>query len=116
MKVINKVAYFITNETTNNEIAIAIDSLNKAEEIKEFLYNTSPEHSYRIEQREIEIKEIEKGDKIHHVKYDGTVDTSRTDEVISISKNLWGDIIYKTKEINGNRRGEVCPKYVVLAQ
>jgi hypothetical protein len=113
MKIHTKQVYFVIDETTGKEQYK--EDKNSAEETKQFLSEIIPDHSFRIEQREIEEKEIEKGDKIHWL-HNGKIDTNRTDIVTAIKKNAWGDIIYRTKEINGSRTGEAYPQYIVLVQ
>jgi hypothetical protein len=67
----------------------------------------------KTEHTTIEVKEIEKGDKVHWL-HNGKPDTERTDIVTDIKKDIYGDRRFLTREINGNRRGMAYESDLVL--
>ena len=52
--------------------------------------------------------EIEVGD---YVKW---VDTGRIDKVTKVTENIWGDKVYRTKELNGDKIGEAYGSSIEL--
>ncbi len=78
---------------------------------------------YNLKNRDFKFKI---GDKIHHIqekringKIERVADTDRIDIITDIVENTWGDMQYRTKEINhkeGERQriGQVYEKWIVL--
>lgn len=120
MKVITEHKYFVYDTITGKGDKTGCDTIEEAEEqlqfLKEFLIDTINEYNFIIEGKDTIRKEIEKGDKVHWI-INNKIDYARTDIVTKIVKNLWGDIQYITKEIEGqNRRGQAYLEYLVLAE
>ena len=90
------------------------ETLERAEHTVEFLKDIL-NISSTIEERQKVIFEIEKGDKVYWLK-DGKPKTNRIDIVTDIIKNLWGDIQFLTKELNGNRIGQAYESNICLVE
>lgn len=90
------------------------ETLERAERTVEFLKDIL-NISSTIEERQKVIFEIEKGDKVYWLK-DGKPETNRIDIVTDIIKNLWGDIQFLTKELNGNRIGQAYESNICLVE
>lgn len=90
------------------------ETLERAEHTVEFLKDIL-NISSTIEERQKVIFEIEKGDKVYWLK-DGKPKTNRIDIVTDIIKNLWGDIQFLTKELNGNRTGQAYESNICLVE
>ena len=105
MKEIIKNIYIVSNNDKN----IECETLAEAEETKEFLLEFFKKDNFIIEQKQKTVYEIEKGDKV----YWGD-NVARIDVITDIIKDIWGDIRYKTKELNGNRIGIAYKKDLTL--
>jgi 5-methylthioribose kinase len=105
MKEIIKNIYIVSNNDKN----IECETLAEAEETKEFLLEFFKKDNFIIEQKQKIVYEIEKGDKV----YWGD-NAARIDVITDIIKDIWGDIRYKTKELNGNRIGIAYKKDLTL--
>ena len=105
MKEIIKNIYIVSNNDKN----IECETLAEAEETKEFLLEFFKKDNFIIEQKQKTVYEIEKGDKV----YWGD-NAARIDVITDIIKDIWGDIRYKTKELNGNRIGIAYKKDLTL--
>jgi len=108
MKQTSKTVYIITNGIKEQEI----EEQDKAVEIKDFLeefFNTP----FVMTSKQKSVYEIEKGDKVHWV-HDGKINENRTDVVIDIVKDMWGDIKYLTQELNGSKIGSAYRKDLTI--
>ena len=76
-------------------------SIEDAKKTKRFLEEVTGE-TFTIKKRQKQIHIIEKGDK---VKIVDLAHTGRIDIVTDIIKDAWGDTRYKTREVNGSKRG-----------
>lgn len=120
MKEIKQRKYFVIDTVTGKGEDKSYETKEEAEEvlqfIKEILIDKLTEHNFTIVEKDITVKEIEKGDKVHWI-INGKIDYNRTDVVTKITKNLWGDIQYLTQEIGGlNRRGQAYLESLALAE
>lgn len=120
MKIITEYKYFVYDTITGKGSKTGYNTIEEAEDqlqfFKEFFIDTISEYNFIIEGKNTTRKEIEKGDKVHWI-INNKVDYTRTDIVTSITKNLWGDIQYMTKEIEGqNRRGQAYLEHLALAE
>ena len=105
MKEIIKNIYIVSNNDKN----IECETLAEAEETKEFLSELFKKDNFIIEQKQKTVYEIEKGDKVYWRD-----NAARIDVITDIIKDIWGDIRYKTKELNGNRIGIAYKKDLTL--
>lgn len=108
MKEISKNIYVITNKDYQNKNT-EYETLKKAEEAKEFLTEFFNNNNFVIELEQKTIYEIEKGDKVHWGN-----NKNRIDIITDIIKDAWGDIRYKTKQINGDKIGIAYKKDLTL--
>jgi hypothetical protein len=82
----------------------------EAIETKDFLLDFFDNaFSITIEKRDKTIYKIEKGDRVHWGN-----NTNRVDIVTDIKRDIWGNIRYATKEINGDKIGMAYEKNLTL--
>lgn len=112
MKKIIKNIYVIVNKDFPGKSS-EWETLEKAEEMKKFLIQFTNNNNFVIESKQKVIYEIEKGDHVYWV-HNEKINYNRIDIVTNIVKDMWGDLRYKTKELNGNKRGIAYPKDLSL--
>jgi len=89
--------------------AIEKITMQDALAVKEMLESfTDLKDKFYIETKQKTFYEIEVGD---YVKW---VDTGRIDKVTKVTENIWGDKVYRTKELNGDKIGEAYESSIEL--
>lgn len=107
-------------KTVKNVFVICGNGKEKEEETKEKAINTKNileeifNTSFTIEEKQKIVYEIEKGDRVYWIK-NGRVNTDRVDIVTNIEKDIFGDVRFKTKQVNGNKTGIAYEKDLSLA-
>lgn len=96
MKITVKTVYIVTSVNGKD---VEEETMQEAESTKQFLEDVTG-LSFAIHKRQKEIYKIEKGDKVQLAGIAGRIDI-----VTGVITDAWGDVRYKTKEINGNKRG-----------
>lgn len=118
---------FIDEGAKENDFVFDVDNNKATLYYKTKLVKTEPDFPEEKEE-EIEVKELPKeprfkvGDIVHFYKEvpkngkDGIINFERKDIITEVVKNAYGDIKYRSKEIDGNRIAEQYEQWLVLAE
>lgn len=118
---------FLYEGPKENDFVFDVDNNKATLYYKTKLVKTEPEDIEENEE-EVEVKELPKepkfkvGDIVHFYKEvpkygkEGVINFERKDIITEVVKNAYGDIKYRSKEIDGNRIAEQYEQWLVLAE
>ena len=100
---------------TSNNKTITYDSFDDAMSMSKTLvkYGFKKELLPVVEKYEYKY-EAEVGDRVKLKDDKARIIPDRIDEIVKITENSWGDKVYLTQEINGDKKAQVYPSYIEL--